>query len=72
MCHTAVNQSTATTAIMSQDPVDADNLFDSPAKPLDLKTCSVFLLPAVETTNLSKGWCAATVEAHGRSTTKQR
>jgi len=56
MCCTAVNQSTATTAIMLQDPVDADGLFDSPEKPLDLKTCSVFLLPAVETTNLSKGW----------------
>jgi len=41
---------------MSQDTVDADDLFDSPAKPLDLKTCSVFLLPAVDTTNLSKGW----------------
>jgi len=46
----------ATTAIMSQDSDDANDLFDSPAKPLDLKTCSVFLLPAVDTTNLSKGW----------------
>jgi len=44
LCCTAVNQSTATTAIMSQDPVDADDLFDSPEKPSDLKTCSVFLL----------------------------
>ena len=41
---------------MSQDSVDADDLFDSPEKPLDLKTCSVFALPAVDTTNLSKGW----------------
>jgi len=41
---------------MSQDSVDADDLFDSPEKPLDLKTCSVFLLPAVDTTKLSKGW----------------
>jgi len=41
---------------MSQDSVDADDLFDSPEKPSDLKTCSVFLLPAVDTTNLSKGW----------------
>jgi len=45
---------------MSQDSVDADDLFDSPEKPLDLKTCSVFVLPAVDTmhlsTNLSKGW----------------
>jgi len=56
LCCTAVNQSTATTAIMLQDPVDADDLFDSPEKPLDLKTCSVFMLPAVDTTNLFKGW----------------
>jgi len=41
---------------MSQDPVDADDLFDSPEKQSDLKTCSVFLLPAVDTTNLSNGW----------------
>ena len=41
---------------MSQDSVDADDLFDSPEKPLDLKTCSVFALPAVDTTNLLKGW----------------
>jgi len=41
---------------MSQASVDADDLFDSPEKPLDLKTCAVFLLPAVDTTNLSKGW----------------
>jgi len=41
---------------MSQDSDDDENLFDSPAKPLDLKPCSVFLLPAVDTRNLSKGW----------------
>jgi len=41
---------------MLQDPVDVDDLFDSPAKPLDLKKCSVFVLLAVDTTNLSKGW----------------
>jgi len=47
----------ATTAIMSYDFDDVDNLFDSPTKPLDLKTCSVFVLPVVDTTNLQKGWC---------------
>jgi len=41
---------------MPQDSDDADDLFDSPAKPLDLNTCSVFLLLAVDTSNLSKGW----------------
>jgi len=43
---------------MSQDfdGADADDLFDSPVKPLDLKTCNVFKLPAVDTTGLSLGW----------------
>jgi len=41
---------------MLHDADDVDPLFDSPAKPLDLKTCSVFILPAVDTTNLQSGW----------------
>jgi len=58
LCFTAVNQCTATSVIMSQDfdGADADDLFDSPTKPLDLKTCNLFKLPAVDTSGLSLGW----------------
>jgi len=38
------------------DGANADDFFNSPAKPLDLKTCSVYDLPVVDTTGLSKGW----------------
>jgi len=41
---------------MSHDSDDVDDLFDTPVKPLDLKTCAVFILPAVDTTNLQSGW----------------
>ncbi len=41
---------------MSNDPDDPSNFFDTPTKPMDLKTCNVFSLPAVDIANQPKGW----------------
>ena len=41
---------------MSNDSDDPDSFVDSPEKPLNLKTCPVFKLPAADVENLPKGW----------------